>query len=299
MSALTRQVAIVSDVSSIGFSDVSKVSAAIQKQATRDFGPIWEIDATVDAFASLEEVPVGYWPVIIRQNIGAPGAGGFHTDRNGQPFALVKASSDWSITASHETLEMLADPFGNRTMPGDSPKSDQGRVEFLVEICDASESSDFGYTSNGILVSDFYTPHFFDPIQAPGVRYSFTGAITEPREVLRDGYLSWHDPVSDHWWQLQFFGGERKFADLGVLSAANGSIRSQIDRITEPLMLAARGKATGALTAARAAGDINERSSAMRAKALRAQIETIVSRSAEEMPADKPGLRRAKRVKGD
>jgi hypothetical protein len=298
MAGLTRQVAIVSDVNSIQSAEVSKVSAAIQKQVTRDFAPIWEINATVDAFASLEDIPVGYWPVIIRQNIGAPGAGGFHQDTNGQPFALVQASPDWSITASHETLEMLADPFGNRTMPGDSPKPDQGRVEFLVEVCDPSEAPDFGYTVNGILVSDFYTPHFFDPIQASGVRYSFTGAITEPRQVLRDGYLSWHDPVSNHWWQLQFFGGQRKFIDLGVLSAANGSIRSQIDRRTDPLSAAVFSAATSALTAARSAGELNDQSSAMRAKALRVQIEAIVSRTTEESQADRSGVRRVKRVRG-
>ena len=46
---------------------------------------------------------------------------------------------------------------------------------------------------NGVLVSDFYTPHYFDPMKAPGVRYSFTGKITGPRVVLRGGYLSWKE----------------------------------------------------------------------------------------------------------
>jgi hypothetical protein len=299
VSTLTRQVAIVSEVHSISASEVSKVSAAIQKQVSRDFGPIWEINATVDSFAKLEDVPIGYWPVIVRQNIGAPGAGGFHQDNSGQPFALVLAAPDWSITASHETLEMLADPFGNRIMAGDSPKPNQGRVEFLVEVCDPSESPDFGYTSNGIMVSDFYTPNYFDPIAAAGVRYSFTGAIKEPRQVLRDGYLSWHDPVSNHWWQLQFFGGQRNFVDLGVLNASNGSIRSQIDRHTEALLASVRSEKTNALTMARAAGEMNDQSSTMRAKALREQIEAIVSRSGDETEAEKPGIRRTRRVKGD
>lgn len=301
MANLTRHVAIVSDVDSIGFSEVSKVSAAIQKQVTRDFGPIWDIEATVDPFAKLEDVPTDYWPVIIRTNIGAPGAGGFHSDNTGNPFALVKASSDWSLTASHETLEMLADPFGNRTVAGDSPKPDQGRVEFLVEVCDPSEGADFGYTSNGILVSDFYTPRFFDPIQAPSVRYSFTGAITEPRQVLSDGYLSWHDPISDHWFQLRFFG-QRTFADLGVLNASNGSIRSQIDAITEQAVAAVRSSTKNSLMAAQAAGQMNDQSSAMRAKSLRQQIAAIVSKPVDEPQSDKSdktAVRRARRVKGD
>ena len=144
MASLLRQVAIVSEESSIDFADVSKVSAGIQKQVTRDFSPIWDIDATVDAFSKLEDVPVGYWPVIIRKNIGAPGAGGFHQDNSGQPFALVKASRRWSITASHETLDACR-PIRQPNGIGDSPKSDQGRVEFLVEVCDPSEGPDFGY----------------------------------------------------------------------------------------------------------------------------------------------------------
>ena len=35
--------------------DLMRVSAALQKQASRDLAPIWEISATVDAFASLED----------------------------------------------------------------------------------------------------------------------------------------------------------------------------------------------------------------------------------------------------
>jgi len=63
-------------------------------------------------------------------------------------------------------------------------------VQFLVEACDPSEATEFAYTANGILVSDFYSVRFFDPVAARGVRYSFTGAIRRPREVIRGGYLS-------------------------------------------------------------------------------------------------------------
>jgi hypothetical protein len=76
-------------------------------------------------------------------NINTRGAAGIHEDRNGQPFASITASSvldQWSLTASHEALEMLVDPWGNRLVAGDSPKSDQARVSFLVEVSDPSES---------------------------------------------------------------------------------------------------------------------------------------------------------------
>src|SRR5208337_2570186 len=120
----------------------------------RDLTPIWEISATVDAFDKLEDVPMGYWPILVLDDIQTPGAAGIHEDKNGQPFALVTAASTldgWSLTASHEALEMLVDPFGNHLVAGDSPKSDQGRVSFLVEVSDPSEAADFGYSVNGIL----------------------------------------------------------------------------------------------------------------------------------------------------
>src|SRR6516162_11256450 len=129
---IVRQLAVVSEVSEITPSDLASLSAALQKQATRDFGPIWDVQATVDAFAKLEDVPLGYWPILIQDDIGQPGALGIHLDKDNQPFALVSFADGWQLTASHEALEMLADPFGNRLVAGDSPKADQGRVEFLV-----------------------------------------------------------------------------------------------------------------------------------------------------------------------
>src|ERR1700758_5767709 len=102
MPALIRQLALVSESTQIPRGDVLKVSAALQKQATRDLAPIWEISATVDAFAVLEDVPDGYWPMIVMDDIGFPGAAGIHLDRDGQPFALISASPDlhtWALAA--------------------------------------------------------------------------------------------------------------------------------------------------------------------------------------------------------
>jgi hypothetical protein len=213
---LTRQIALVSETPRVKVKDLMRVAAALQKQAMRDLNPMWKVQATVDAFASLDDVPLGYWPLIIVDDV--PNAAGIHLDEDGQPYALAEAGPGWSLTASHECLEMLVDPFGNRLVAGLSPKKGQGRVEFLVEVCDPSESKEFGYTVNGVLVSDFYAPSYFDPVAAPAVRYSFTQAITKPRQVLRGGYLSWHDPVSNHWFQETWFGTKATIRDLGVFS---------------------------------------------------------------------------------
>src|SRR3954447_2166283 len=204
---LTISVALVSEVKDHDPGDVARVTAALQRQAIRDFRKAWKVEATVDAFPTLEDVPVGYWPILIQEDINTPGAAGIHLDKDGQPFALVAMSNSWSLTASHELLEMLADPFGNRVVPGQSPKRGQGRVEFLVEVCDPSEADEFGYTVNDILMSDFYTPNFFDPVKADGVRYSYTGAVTAPRTIRKGGYLSWRHAPSKHWWQQRWFSG--------------------------------------------------------------------------------------------
>ena len=114
------------------------------------------------------------------------------------------------------------------------PKADQGRVSFLVEVCDPSEASDYAYSANGILVSDFYTPNYFDPVKAPGVRYSYTGAITEPRQVLKGGYLSWEDAVSGSWWQeIWFDTAQPSFRNIGPIDPKTaGNLRAAIDRLT-------------------------------------------------------------------
>jgi hypothetical protein len=278
---LLAQVALVAEnIPEISAAKLNRVAAALQKQALRDFTPAWGMKSTVDAFARLEDIPLGYWPIVVLKDINEPGAAGFHTDQNGQPFALVQYSNSWSLTASHECLEMFGDPFGNRLIAGQSPKPDQGRVEFLVEVCDPSESADFAYTVNSVLVSDFYTPRYFDPVAAPGVPYSFTGSITKPREVLRGGYLSWREPITNHWWQLRYFGDQPEFADLGIIDQKAGSIREFIDSMTPHVELE-KGLAPNNqhLLAAITKEKSADKAKAARANALRSQIKALTSGS--------------------
>ena len=276
---LVQHMGLVSEIGTetLSFAEVSRAGAALQKQLARDFGPIWGVDATIDAFARLEDVPLGYWPIVVEEDIQVAGAAGIHLDRNGQPFALVQYSNRWTLTASHEMLEMAADPFGNRVISARSIKPDLGRVEYLVEVCDPCEAPDFAYHANGVSVSDFYTPNFFDPVIDPGVRYSFTGAITKPLDVLKGGYISFHDPVSDHWWQQTFFDDTPTFSDLGVLSQAGGTgIRSLIDALTNvPGYLEDVPSDTRFAKLAQSAGEAIETASSAKADALRAQIKEL------------------------
>ena len=303
MDTIIQHVALVSESNLIASGDLMRVAAALQKQVSRDVAPIWNISATVDAFDRLEDVPIGYWPIIIKDNIGVAGAAGVHQDNDGQPFALVTSAQDldsWSLTTSHECLEMLVDPSGDRLIAGDSPKQDQGRVSFLVEVADPSEAAQFAYTCNGILVSDFYTPNFFDPVQSSAVRYSFTGAITEPRQVLPGGYLSWVDSTTGHWWQETMFdGSEPAFRDLGALDSKNGSLRSQIDRKTASETANALSPGRAAAMVAGLTAAANRKSTASKAVRWRAQIESLLG-PAQSKKAPPSQLRRPGRIpKGD
>jgi hypothetical protein len=224
--ALPVFVALVSDAPSLGISELTIVAAAIQKQVARDLSQHWGIQGTVSPFARLEDVPAGFWPVIVRDDIEEDAAG-THCDDHGQPMALVTSDPAWSVTASHEVLEMLVDPFGNRVVAGQSPKADQGRVEFLVEVADPV--GDSVYTVDGVKVSDFCTPRYFDPQPSAGVQYCATGAIQGPRQILVDGYLTWHDPVGNEWWQQSRFGGEDAIVSLGPLLKTACGMRTVVD----------------------------------------------------------------------
>jgi hypothetical protein len=184
------------------------VAAALQTQVERDFRPFWGIDATVTTFPSKEDVPLGFWPIFVQSSLSDPSDSGYHLDALNQPYSRVAYDPahpmDWSLTASHEVLEMLADPFGNRLVGGPSidPRYKHNRVLYLLEVCDPCEDARYAYTVDGVLVSDFITPQYYDPSHTDAARYSFTGAITAPRDVLPGGYLNWQDPARGYWYEL-------------------------------------------------------------------------------------------------
>ena len=70
MCTFTQQLALVSESERIDLLEVTRVAAALDKQAARDFSPIWGITSSIHAFARLEDVPLGYWPMIIKDDIG-------------------------------------------------------------------------------------------------------------------------------------------------------------------------------------------------------------------------------------
>src|SRR6185369_5642160 len=86
------------------------------------------------------------------------------------------------------------------------------------------------YSVNGVRVSDFYTPQYFDPVAAAGVRYSFGGSLTAPRQIREGGYLSWRVPETNEWWAGGVLDGELVFFRVEPPGRAM-SLREFIDAV--------------------------------------------------------------------
>jgi hypothetical protein len=210
--------------------DLAKWSDAVNKQLARDFFPIWQRTTTCAAFPDEASVPVGHWKVFIADDIHEPGAAGYHTDEHHQPVAYVQydRSGGTSVTLSHEVLEAAVDPFGNRMLPVDLPK--YGRVRMLVEICDPPEA--LSYSVNGVQVSDFITPEWYDPAPT-GIRYSFLNKIARPKTILKGGYCSFLTADGNWHQQTWFSGNAPRNAKLGRRTE-NVPLRQWIDARTQP-----------------------------------------------------------------
>jgi len=232
------QVGLVDKTKAIDPELMHAVAAALTIQVTRDLPQFWNVQATVTYQPNASKIPAGVWPVFLVKTL-PPGEGGFHLDQQNQPYAKVIASpgsDEWTIDASHETLEMLVDPNGNRLQPSTSIQIENGKIvdgtgqfAYLVEACDPCEADNFAYPIQGVAVSDFLTPHFYDPVVTPGTRYSFTGAIKAPRQILPGGYISWVNQQTSEIQQLLWVDPTKapKIVNLGPASGA--SLREWVD----------------------------------------------------------------------
>jgi hypothetical protein len=221
---LSQHIALVPEAGGLNASDLARVCAALQKQVTRDLGPCWGIAATVNGFPHLEDVPLGHWPIIVTFcDLGEQA--GVQVDRNGQPYAEVEMSPDWSLHASQACLDMLVNPFGSRLVVGPSPRPDQGPVEFLVEACAPCAGPDYAYVIDDVLVSDFCTPAYWGSISGQQRELSFTGAVRAPQQVLPGGHLTWHDPIGDKWWLRDHVADALVDSKLGSIDGRLATLR--------------------------------------------------------------------------
>lgn len=184
--------------------DVRLIAQVLDCQVQKDFAPAWGIGATI-SFVDKEHRPgLGkYWLVFLDDSDRA-GAFGYHDlTAEGLPIGKVFTVTDQmfgekpSTTASHELLEVLADPYINMTVQ-------VGQKFYAFENCDPCQGSQYAYTipwaGNDVAVSDFVHPRYFDPT-AEDVQFDQREFIKEPFQILDGGYLGvWS--AADGWQQL-------------------------------------------------------------------------------------------------
>lgn len=176
---------------------VASYVAAQQIQVSRDFAPAWGIDATCIFVPPGCDAPLGAYEVWFKDHTTEDGALGFHDDQ-GNPKSYVFTADDfangvsWTVTASHETLEMLGDPDIKQVR-------DAAGFEYAYEACDACEDDSLAYLINGHLMSDFVLPSWFDPNGlAP---YTFRRSIDAPLMLAPGGYIGVRTLPDGQWSQ--------------------------------------------------------------------------------------------------
>lgn len=168
---------------------VEAILPALQKQVTNDFQPYWDVDCTIKFLGIDQLLPLGWWQIVVLDNPDQAGDLGYHelSSQNtplGKVFAKLDldSGSSWTVTLSHELLEMLADPWINWCVVGSDDKI------YALEVADAVESDKLGYEIDGVLVSDFVTPAWFGPAEAD--RLDFRQHVSKELELASGGYIS-------------------------------------------------------------------------------------------------------------
>ena len=186
--------------------DLQMALPAFQTQVSRDFcGSGWGIDATLEFLPKNSKVPAGAWLLGVFNDADQAGALGYHDlTRAGLPVGKVFARTTidsggkWTVTFSHELLEMLADPNINLCA-----FDEEARRLYAYEVCDAVEADALGYDINGITVSDFVLPGWFEPMHAgKNERFAFKSHVKAPFHLLPGGYIGYYDLTAGGWQQL-------------------------------------------------------------------------------------------------
>src|SRR5690348_8861092 len=199
------KVSVLNQSQSLTDDQVSQAVPALQAQVTNDFAPAWGVDADLK-FVSGSQPEPGSWALIIFDNSDQPGALGYHDlTAEGLPLGKVFAGTDiqyglqWTITASHELLEMLADPDIDLTVFV-QPDDQSGRI-YAYEVCDACEADNYGYAINGTMVSDFVYPAWFESFRTPGsTQFDQQNQIQKPFDLLPGGYIGIFDVTAGTGW---------------------------------------------------------------------------------------------------
>ena len=197
------KIGIVNSSTVLTDDEIIPAVAALQKQVSNDFAPEWGIDADV-VFFSGQQAPSGYWLVAIMDNSDAANALWYHDlTSEGLPIGKVFAKTDidngnsWTVTLSHEIMEMLADSDVNLIADGGNG------MLYAREVGDPVEADNLGYQIDGILLSDFVYRAWFEGFRQPNsTRFSHKGNVSAPFQLAPGGYISVIKMGSEKWEQI-------------------------------------------------------------------------------------------------
>lgn len=200
------QVAVINASSVLSDEQVQNAVPALQRQVHDHFAPVWGIDADLTFVPTGSQPAKNSWWLSVLDNSDQAGALGYHDlTPQGLPLGKVFAGTDlqygleWTVTASHELLEMLADPDINLTAFNQT--SDTAGTLYAYEVCDACEDDSQGYKIDDTLVSDFVYPSWFEFFwKAGATQFDYMKKITKPLELLEGGYIGAFDIASGGGW---------------------------------------------------------------------------------------------------
>jgi hypothetical protein len=188
-------------------SELTQALPAFQKQVSMDFcgAAGWGIDAKLEIVGAKDRLPSGAWLLGVFDEAEQAGALGYHDlTRHGQPFGKVFAKTTlddngkWTVTFTHELLEMLADPNINLCAFDDT-----ARRLYAYEVCDAVEADALGYVIDGVTVTDFVLPGWFEPQHVSRTEsFAFKSKVKGPFHLLPGGYIGYFDLDGGGWQQL-------------------------------------------------------------------------------------------------
>lgn len=198
----------------ISDAEVHHAVRGVNRQVHEDFEPYWSLGATLRLEGKSSQKPEsqeladmrGDAIIYLWNESDVPGALGYH-DRNnhGIPFGFVFTSlshelgEPWTVTLSHEALELIADPEVNLLVAGPHPANPNLDVFHWYEMCDAVQAET--YKLDGVDVSNFVLPLYFTGGDELGGRNDFLGSI-HGGNTLRSfgvnpgGYVGFFNPAS-------------------------------------------------------------------------------------------------------
>ncbi len=200
-------IAIINFSSALSDQDVQDAIRVVNRQVVEDFMPIWGGGRTLKLHATvfdpadedtLKEEEIRAESVIYLIDQGnIPMALGYHSLNSSElPFGFVFTEfiNEWTVTLSHEVLELIIDPTANIFVPGPDPRDPTNPDKFVLhtyEVCDAVERT--SYRIDGIRVSNFITPAWFAAGDAAGTRNDFLGVDVPSFQATTGSHLAFFD----------------------------------------------------------------------------------------------------------